>query len=84
MFKKPTLPCFLADTVMDARVVQHDYSGHSGGAREHAVDEVLDIRGFDRPAMRGVDQRVLAEVQRADHAATAMMIRLDLMGQTSW
>lgn len=84
MFKKPTLPRLLADTVMDTRVVQHDYSGHIGGARKHAVDEVLDIRGLDSPAMRGVDQRVLAEIQRADDAATAMMIRLDLVGQTSW
>jgi len=84
MFEQPTLARRFADAVMDAGIVQHDHGGQSVCTGEHAVNEALDIRGFDSPAMRGVDQRVLAEVQRADHAATAMMIRLDLMGQASW
>jgi hypothetical protein len=31
-----------------------------------------------------VDQRVLAEVQCADHAAAAVRVRFDLVRQASW
>ena len=84
MFEQPTLARRVVDTLMDAGIVQHDHRGQTVAGGEHTVDEALDSLGFNGAGMRGVDQRVLAEVQRADHAAAAVRVRFDLVRQASW
>ena len=75
--------CFI-EAVMDAGIVQHDHGWPAVAGSEQVIDEALDMRTFDRARMGGMNQRIGAEIQRADHAAPAVMVGLDLVRQTPW
>lgn len=84
MFGQPAVPRQLVDSVVDAGVVQHDHGRAAIAGSQYAVDETHNIWTFDGAGVRGVDQRIATEIQSANHAATAVVIRLDLVGQASW
>ncbi|KVG78589.1 hypothetical protein WJ36_23715 [Burkholderia ubonensis] len=72
------------DAVMNAGVVQHDHGRAAVACSEQAIDEVHDAGAFDGARMSGMDQRIHTEIQCAEHAASTVMVRLDLVRQTSW
>ena len=84
MFNEPAIQRSLVDAVMDARVIEHDHGGFAVALLDQRVDELDDMESLDSARVRGMDQRILAEVERADDRAPAVAVRFNGMGQAAW
>nr|WP_042292884.1 hypothetical protein [Paraburkholderia mimosarum] len=84
LFDEPALACGRIDAVMDARIVEHDHGRPSIALTNQFVEKALNVRPFDCTGACCVNETVLTKIQRAHHIASAMMIGLNGMGQSSW
>jgi hypothetical protein len=74
----------LLRSVIDARVIEHDHGGFAVALLDQCFDEPDDMACRDGARVRGMDQRILAEVERADDREPAVAVALSGMGQAAW
>nr|WP_231752913.1 hypothetical protein [Burkholderia sp. TSV86] len=79
VFSEPAVSSFLADAVMNCRVVEHDDSGSAVVLPNQHIEELLDIGAFDAVCMRGANQTVLPV--GAEHGASAVAVWFDTMAE---
>lgn len=84
MIHQPSIASRGVDAVMNTGTIQHDHGRAAVACGEQAIDEVHDAQAIDRARMSGMDQRIHTEIQCTDHAASTVMVRLDLVRQTAW
>ena len=82
VFNEPAIQRSLVDAVTDARVIEHDHGGFAVPMLEQGFDEFEDMECLDSARLRRMDQRIVAEVERADDRAPAVTI--NCMGQAAW
>ena len=84
VFNEPAIQRSLVDAVMDARVIEHDHGGLAVALLEQRFDELNDMECLDSACVRGMDQRISAEVERADDRTPAVAAGFNGMGQAAW
>lgn len=84
MCNKPATQRSLLDAVMDVRVIEHDHGRFAVALQEQRFDEPDDMECLDSAHVRGMDQRILVEVERADNRAPAVAVGFNDVGQATW
>ena len=84
MFNEPAMQRSLFGVVMDACVIEHDHGGLAVALLKQSFDELDNTECLDNARVRGMDQRILADVERADDRALAVAVEFDGTGQAAW